>query len=308
MSVLFLFLDGVGLGENDPHTNPLARARMPHLQNLLGGQSLTSAAAPYHGAHASLLALDAALGVPGLPQSATGQAVLLTGINVPAALGYHYGPKPNPEVAQFLGTDTLFHHYAQSKKRSALINAYPQGYFDGIHSGKRLYSAIPLAATNAGLSLMTREDYFAGRALSVDFTGEGWRSRLNEPHAPLLSPPEAGARLAQLARDYDFCFFEYWLSDYAGHKQDMDGAVRLLEEMDAMLGGFLPNWDGLLVLTSDHGNMEDMRTRRHTDAPVPCLLIGEEKARREFCDGLTDLCGVAGKIWAFTETSSPSRY
>ena len=44
----------------------------------------------------SLLALDAGLGVEGLPQSATGQAVLLTGVNIPAELGYHYGPKPNP--------------------------------------------------------------------------------------------------------------------------------------------------------------------------------------------------------------------
>jgi hypothetical protein len=29
--------------------------------------------------------------------------------------------------------------------------------------------------------------------------------------------------------DYDFSFFEYWASDYAGHKQQMETAVGLME-------------------------------------------------------------------------------
>ncbi|MDO9349413.1 MAG: hypothetical protein Q7T47_09010, partial [Anaerolineales bacterium] len=98
MIVFFLFLDGVGLGADDPAVNPLVRAAMPNLQTLLAGRRMTKDAAPCENGRATLLALDANLGVPGLPQSATGQAVLLTGENVPAALGHHYGPKPNPAV------------------------------------------------------------------------------------------------------------------------------------------------------------------------------------------------------------------
>src|SRR6185369_1121173 len=108
MRVLFMFLDGVGLGADDPLINPLARAAMPNLCRLLGGRKMLAASAPYAGARATLRGIDPNLGVSGLPQSATGQAVLLTGVNVPAALGYHYGPKPNPETAAFLQDGGIF--------------------------------------------------------------------------------------------------------------------------------------------------------------------------------------------------------
>src|SRR3990170_6779608 len=108
MRVFFLFLDGIGLGENDPASNPFVRADMPRLRTLLGGQALTRQAAPFIGERATLVALDASLGVSGLPQSATGQAVLLTSLNIPAGLGYHYGPKPNPPIAEALNGETLF--------------------------------------------------------------------------------------------------------------------------------------------------------------------------------------------------------
>ncbi len=151
MKTLFLFLDGIGLGADNSETNPFVRANMPHLESLLGGKKLTGSAAPFENEHLSLMAADPNLGVKGLPQSATGQAVLLTGINIPAELGYHYGPKPNPEVAQYLNDGTLFSKTVNAGKKTALLNAYPPRYFDGIDSGKRLYSSIPLALTNAGI-------------------------------------------------------------------------------------------------------------------------------------------------------------
>lgn len=298
MRVLFIFLDGVGLGSDNPIVNPLAEAAMPNLQALLGGQKMIELSAPYEGERATLRAIDANLGVDGLPQSATGQAVLLTGTNIPAALGYHYGPKPNPETASFLEDGGIFGQVTRSGKRAALLNAYPQGYFDGIDSGKRLYSSIPLAVTKAGLALMTLPDLTAKRAISADFTGEGFRERMKMPDLPVLTAPEAGARLADLAKNYDFSFFEYWLSDYAGHAQDLEKAVELLEQIDRVLGGLLDAWDdtqGLILLTADHGNLEDISTRKHTYNPVPLLLIGDKKSRRLF-DDVTDLAGVAPAI------------
>ena len=178
------------------------------------------------------------------------------------------------------------------------MNAYPAGYFQGISSGKRIYSSVPLAVTQAGLPLFNIDDLIAGRAISADFTGEAFRERMGRADVPGLSAEEAGKRLADLSKQYDFAFFEYWLSDYAGHGQDMDAAVRLLEIADVVLGGLLEAWDedkGLVLLTSDHGNLEDLSTRRHTPNPVPLLLIGDKKARRLF-DGVTDLAGVAPAI------------
>jgi hypothetical protein len=98
-----------------------------------------------------LLALDAGLGVSGLPQSATGQATLLTGINVPAALGYHYGPKPNRAVAEILTNGNLF-CTLQNEVAIHFVERLPPGYFASIDSGRRLYSAVPLAVTSAGIS------------------------------------------------------------------------------------------------------------------------------------------------------------
>jgi hypothetical protein len=271
---------------------------MPFLQSLLDGQKLIRATAPYESELVSLLALDAGLGVDGLPQSATGQAVLMTGVNIPAELGYHYGPKPNPEVARYLKNgNTIFSWLHAEHKKTALLNAFPPRYFHGIESGLRLYSSIPLAYTSAGFPLFTQDDFFAGRALSADFTGQGWHSVLNIPQAPLRAAREAGEKLAQLAQGYDFSMFEYWASDYAGHKQDMDWAVEQLEVFDGVLAGLVALWDmeqDLILVTSDHGNMEDLSTRRHTDAKVPGLVIG--KQHKSFAEGLTDLTGIAPRI------------
>jgi 2,3-bisphosphoglycerate-independent phosphoglycerate mutase len=300
MRVLFLFLDGIGLGADDPETNPFARADMPTLQSLLDGRRLLAGSAPFTNGRASLLALDAELGVKGPPQSATGQAVLLTGRNIPAEVGYHYGPKPNPEVAATLTDGGLFGRMQAGGKTSALLNAYPPRYFDGIGSGKRLYSSIPLAVTNAGLTLFTEADFFAGRGLSADFTGQGWRDMLGYPEVQVHGPKEAGEKLSALAAQYDFAFFEYWASDYAGHKQDMPWAVRQLETFDGVLAGLLDTWnldEGLILLTSDHGNMEDLSVRRHTSAPVPALVIGTPETREKFTAGMRDLTHVAPAIW-----------
>lgn len=299
MRVLFLFLDGVGLGPDDPATNPLARATMPHLTGLLDGRRLVAPAAPAETTRATLLALDACLGVPGMPQSASGQAALLTGLNVPALTGAHDGPWPSPAIMRLLEDGALFGAARRAGKNTALLNAYPPSYFAAVQSGRRLYSAIPRAVVSAGIPLKTAEDLNAGRALSADFTGQGWHERLGLRDTPLLTPAEAGARMAELATALDFAFFEYWPSDYAGHRQDMAAALDLLATLDAMLGGLLAGWDddaGLILLTSDHGNLEDLGTRGHTTNPVPALLIGARPLRRQAAASLCDLTGVAPAI------------
>ncbi|HNB51418.1 MAG TPA: hypothetical protein PK530_05725, partial [Anaerolineales bacterium] len=150
MRFLFLFLDGVGLGKDDPVHNPFCFANLPHLNRLLDGQPLTAQAAPLTNGRATLRAWDATLGVRGLPQSASGQATLLTGENVPARIGEHYGPKPNPAIAEILRGQTVFTRLDQMGYTTALLAASPPGYFQVIESGKRMFSAIPMAAFNAG--------------------------------------------------------------------------------------------------------------------------------------------------------------
>jgi|WetSurSiteA1Bulk_404760.scaffolds.fasta_scaffold15322_3 2,3-bisphosphoglycerate-independent phosphoglycerate mutase len=297
MRVLFIFLDGVGLGTDDQSINPFVSAKTPNLDNLFGGRKLLAESAPFESNLASLLALDAGLGVAGLPQSATGQAALLTGLNVPALVGEHYGPKPNPRIAEIIKADNIFKRITGTGKSAALLNAYPSRYFHGLESGKRLLSAIPLAVKSAGLPLFTQEDFFRHDAMSADFTGEGWRTMLGYTDAPVLSPHSAGQMLARLACNCDFSMFEYWASDYAGHGQEMSKAVELIETFDQVMGGLLELWpmkDGLILITSDHGNLEDLSTRRHTTARVPGIVIGNDRSL--FNEGLIDLTCVAPRI------------
>jgi 2,3-bisphosphoglycerate-independent phosphoglycerate mutase len=297
--ILFLFLDGVGLGEDDPERNPFARAEMPNLRNLLGGRRMIASAAPLESRGATLLALDANLGVPGLPQSATGQATLLSGRNAPAELGYHYGPKPNQAVADLVVKGNLFKHLKEAGQQVAFLNAFPDAYFEAIGSGHRLYGTIALAAARAGVPLYSLDDLRLGKAFSADFTAQGWRDRLGYKDIPLIEPVEAGKQLARRAASFDFALFEYWLTDYAGHGQDMQAACDLLDTFDQVLGGLQEAWDGnsgLVLVTSDHGNLEDLATHRHTSNPVPALLLGAAALRRQFAVGLHDLTGIAPAI------------
>jgi len=297
--VLFLFLDGIGLGNPDPQINPLVSATMPTLQSLLQGKRLVAGVAPFWGPLATLLSIDAQMRVPNTPQSASGQASLLTGRNVPSEIGGHYGPKPNPAIADILRQDNLFIQVRARGGSAALLNAYPPGYFQAVDSGRRLYSAIPQAVAAAGIPLMTSDDLQAGRALSADFTGAGWAAQPNFPPAPVYSAEDAGRLMAELAASYDLSWFDYWASDYAGHHQDAEAAVQLMESFDSVLAGLLDAWADrrdLIVLTSDHGNMEDLSVRGHTLNPVPGLLIGPEDLRRRFADGLTDLTGFAPAV------------
>ena len=301
MKFLFLFLDGIGLGKDDPEVNPFAKAEMPNLINLLDGERLLD-----HGPgvileseRASLLALDACLGVDGLPQSASGQATLLTGRNIPELVGEHFGPKPNPTIAKALENGNIFKTLNESGLRTTLLNAFPQGYFDGINSGKRLPGAVAMAMRKSGIPLMTEDDLYAGRALSADFTGKGWRERMGYVDSPVYSFNQAGIKLAQLAQDYDLAFFEFWISDILGHRKDMDEALLWLKRFDQVLGGLLNAWDdehGLILITSDHGNLENLDTRRHTYNPVPGLVIGSPILRQRFVENLTDLTDIAPRI------------
>ena len=308
MKFLFLFLDGVGLGADDPASNPFAAAPMPRLTALLGGRKLLADGwqLPITAKRATLLALDACLGVAGRPQSASGQATLLTGRNIPAELGEHYGPRPNPAIRRALENGNLFSKLHRAGRQAHLLNAFPERYFQQIDSGRRLPGAIAMAVRAAGIPLKTKDDLFAGRALSADFTARGWRTYLNFPDTPLLTPEQAGARLAALTED--FAFFEYWLSDYAGHRREMESARQLLATLDAVLGGLLDAWDdeaGLILITSDHGNLEDLSTRQHTRNPVPAIVIGAPHLREAFSRNLRSLADVAPAILSlFAGTNS----
>ncbi len=291
--VLLIFLDGVGLGDDDPQVNPLAAARTPTLNALAGGRRWLRGTPRTDTGRALFVPTDPRLGVPGRPQSATGHATILTGRNIPAAIGRHYGPRPHRPIRALLDESNLFKTLVAAGKSAALINAYPPGFFHALESGRRIPSAIQYAVLAAGLRLFTEDDIRAGTALSPDWTGNGWREELGYHDTPVYTPHEAGAKLAALAMQRDFTFFSHWISDVIGHRGPFERGVALLELFDAVLSGLLAVWDdanNLLIITSDHGNMEDLSIRQHTLNDVPTVAIGA--ARHQFAGDLHDLTGI----------------
>ena len=121
MPVLFVFVDGVGAGPRDPDVNPLARGDW-----LLSRFADGSGAPLPRGGRAGLA--DATLGVPGRPQSATGQATILTGENAPAALGQHLVGFPNAALRDLIDRRSLFRDLSARGLRAEFANAYPVAY------------------------------------------------------------------------------------------------------------------------------------------------------------------------------------
>jgi bisphosphoglycerate-independent phosphoglycerate mutase (AlkP superfamily) len=116
----------------------------------------------------------------------------------------------------------------------------------------------------------------------------------------LMTPARAGEALARIALAHDFTLYEYFLTDFAGHRRNMSRAVRYLQDIDGALGAVLNYYDlgrHLLLLTSDHGNVEDLSTRSHTVNPVPLLVAGP--GHGDFAARADDIMDVAPRVFAY---------
>jgi hypothetical protein len=270
-----LFLDGVGLGDADPETNPFMHVNMPTVQALLDISHLTREVAGTITGQAALLGLDALMDVPGLPQSATGQTTILTGHNAPTALGEHYGPYPNQQLRKMLAQDNIFKVLLDAGQPAAYANAYPARFLDRLKRGKGRLSANTQAAYLSNLKIRSGEDLRQGRAVSALLSNEFWP----EPdlELPSVTPHQAGQKLAQLAQEHTLTFFEFWYTDLLGHKQKRAESLQILSMLDDFMAGILAELDlsrSLLLVVSDHGNFEDWTTSKHTTNPALTMLVG----------------------------------
>lgn len=293
--LLFIFLDGVGLGAARKEVNPFALADTPGLDALLG-QQLTEQLSHLDQSGLVFRALDATLGVEGLPQSATGQTSLLTGRNASQAMGGHYGPWPGPTLRRLLDQGNLFSRAVAAGRSATIANFYPPGYFRALEAGRNRTNAPVHAALGASLRLRDLADFERSQAISADLSGQHLSSIA--PGARRLTPARSGAELRQLALQHDFTFFDYWPSDQVGHRGSLDEAVRLVQALDEFLGVVLPDaGDGLTVLlTSDHGNLEDKSIRTHTRAKVPLIVTGPRASDFASAGDLTHVAPLAARL------------
>jgi 2,3-bisphosphoglycerate-independent phosphoglycerate mutase len=291
---IVVFVDGVGLGESNGD-NPFYSFETPGFSQILEGRRLTAENIGFRGKVATLAGLDACLGVAGFPQSATGQASIFTGINAAAYLGQHLNGFPDHKLRGLLAEKGIFSRLRQNNYTVCFANAYRPEFFELLDQGLpgEHYSCSTLVTYYGGLKFFGFEELNNGHALYMDITNGLLRKMGYD--LPLITPEEGAKRLINISHEYDFCLFEYFLSDLAGHLGEEDQVHRVIETLDRFLGtlAFLVDpVDTLLILCSDHGNLEDSSGTEHTLNRVPLLLVGDPELRRLLelkTEDLTDL-------------------
>jgi bisphosphoglycerate-independent phosphoglycerate mutase (AlkP superfamily) len=119
-----------------------------------------------------------------------------------------------------------------------------------------------------------------GRAVFMDFTNELLIARGED--VLVRTPEEAAAALANVVRENRFTLYEYFITDKMGHAQDWEGARSVILKLAALVRSLLGKLDldqTTVILTSDHGNIEDLSTRNHTLNAVPTIVWGAHRDR-----------------------------
>lgn len=291
MKVLMFFIDGFGLGARG-EDNPYFFARTPFLDELLGGHILYEDSWVVQSDCAVMIPTDACLGVPGIPQSATGQTTLWTGVNAAQAVGRHINAYPTPSLREIIKSFSIMKVLAERGKEVTFANAYRQEYFQLVEQRKAHHSTSTWVALSSGRALRTLEDLKSSNAVYQDFTNRmliDWGYAVEE-----ITPEQAGKNLAELAGQHDFTLYEFFLSDKIGHARDMDRAIGVYQQLDSMIAACAENLnliDTTLMIVSDHGNLEDIKRKGHTINQVPTIIINEHYRESGF-DSIASLIDV----------------
>ncbi|MGV3621069.1 MAG: metalloenzyme [Archangium sp.] len=282
MRVAILFTDGVGVGERDASTNPLARAEYLLSQFSDGTGSALPAGGTRHD-------VDTTFGVPGRPQSASNQTAIFTGRPAPRIIGRHVLGYPNAALKELLNAHSIVRELRALGRTATFANSYPVAYLDALGLKRRggaddgvvipprfvkkmKPSASTLAMAAADVELRTLDDARNEQGLTHDIDGStANRRRLSVPQRA----PERAAEIFW-SLSADFTLFEHYLADEAGHAQDEAAATQAISTFDAFAREVIAQRppDAHVLICSDHGNVEDLSTRSHTLNRVAVLSFG----------------------------------
>ncbi len=220
--------------------------------------------------------IDACLDTPGLPQSATGQTAMFTGVNAAQFMGRHCEGFPGPSLRKVITEKNLFTELSRKGLRCRFADAYAVDNVDDLHT-RRFKSVTTVMALTQPDTISVQDDLLANQAVSHDITRQILHEKGHD--IPMVRPAQAAEHLVDVARSYDFTLFEFFQTDLAGHSCDYDHACRILKVLDEFLDVVyeLCRTTGvLLILTSDHGNIEEIGVRGHTRNLVPFIACGPE--------------------------------
>ena len=270
-SVLLFFIDGLGIGTRGPF-NPLDS--LPNAAPLAVFQNET----PETFLDGLVVTTDPRLGIEGRPQSASGQTTILTGINAPATIGYHKQGFPNKPLLEIIGRHSIFRQLTDAGVQPiTFANAYTSRFFD---ERPRWISATTAAVEAASLRFRTVEDVRNDNAVFMDYSNRILIERGED--VAERSEHEAAIVLSNIVAQNRFTLYEYFITDKVGHAQDMAAARSVLTSLALFLRETLIRLDlkgTTVILTSDHGNIEDLSSRNHTLHAVPTIVWGAQRER-----------------------------
>lgn len=285
-SVLLFFIDGLGIGERGDH-NPLSS--IPNVEPLAHFRNESSEII-YDGI---LVSTDPRMGIEGRPQSASGQTTILTGVNIPQTLGYHKQGFPNEAMRWIIKESSIFLQLKNlGIEPNIFANTYTPQFFE---TTPRWKSATTCAVEAAELRFNKLPDLLGGFSLFHDFTNRSLIER--DFDVPEFSPAEAGAILANISSKHRFTLYEHFITDKIGHDRDFERAKLHLPQLAEVIRILLDkiNFENTtVILTSDHGNIEDLSVRQHTLNDVPTILWG--KYRREATGDIKTLADITPTI------------
>ncbi len=294
--IFYVFLDGIGYGGNSRDTNPFARYSRSIFQPL-GGIAPSEFRIHY-------LETDANMGVPGLPQSATGQTALWTGFLAPKILGRHLSGFPSFTLKKIISKHSMVKVLNQNGVTTDLLNCYTPAFYKRLGEYPKQISASTLVQMASDRPLKSLDDLRNGKGLYMDITHE-FLKKINfdnidedDPILTFRDPYKLGYSIPTLFKSYGVCLYEYFLTDKIGHDQNWLMAEKAIGDLENFLTGFLdgmnPDIDTLIV-TSDHGNLEDLTSSTHTMNPVPTLIAG--KWKQELKEKINQLADIPPAIY-----------
>ncbi len=301
MRFIFIFIDGIGIGKKDEN-NPFFFAN-PAILRLWQDSDQNNTGI-------TLKAIDPLLGIDGIPQSATGQTTLFTGINIPELIGKHFGSFPNKALRKVIKEENLLFKLSNSGKKVKFVNSYPKHseLFSNSHINideegnlifsddfpdkfKKRISVTSSILISNNIKPFDIEDIKKKRSLYQDYSNKSLLKYGLD--LPVFSPEEAAGVLYNTSGNYDLILYEFFQSDIYGHRNSFNEQVELISDLDSLLNtliSLLNNEEDTLLITSDHGNLEDGTRKSHTLNPVPLILWGRgNKILSENIDNLSDI-------------------
>jgi 2,3-bisphosphoglycerate-independent phosphoglycerate mutase len=140
--------------------------------------------------------------------------------------------------------------------------------------------------------------------------------------APEMSADEITKKLIKAieSKKYDFILVNYANPDMVGHTGNLKAGVKAVEYVDACLAELIPSvlkGNGALLITADHGNVEEMlnvktgeKDTEHSINPVPCWFVtpdnhSEEPDEKQRVVIKEMLCDIAPTVLELLDIKKP---